>query len=174
MRADALFSMSFQGSPRFRAINGRRAACLALLTFTVPLGLLWRLAPLHLPQCAFKYGGSALWAIAVYWTCAIFLPRRSSVRLAFIAATLSLAVELIKLVYWSPLDRFRETLPGKLLLGRPLLRLAQSPRTGPPSQWSPAWISGSVAPGSRKGWVPRKEAGRNTLGAATNPPFQVR
>ncbi len=78
----------------------------------------WRLAPLHLPPFAFKYGGSALWAIAVYWTVAIFLPRTSPVRLAFAAAIVAVAVECFKLVRSPSVDYFRETLAGKLLLGR--------------------------------------------------------
>ena len=101
-----------------RSDLSRRILCLTLLACTVPLGLFWRLAPLHLPPFAFKYGGSVLWAVAVYWAVAILKPRSSSTRLALAAATSALAVELLKLVYWSPLDRFRETLPGKLLLGR--------------------------------------------------------
>jgi hypothetical protein len=85
---------------------------------TVPLGLAWRLAPLHLPPFAFKYGGSALWAIAVYWTLAFFLPRHRPAALALFAALTALAVELFKLVRLDTVDRFRSTLAGKLLLGR--------------------------------------------------------
>lgn len=96
----------------------RRLICLGLLCITVPVGMAWRLAPLHLPPFAFKYGGSALWAVAVYWLVAIARPRWSSRRLALTAAAIALLVELFKLVYWPPLDRFRHTLAGKLLLGR--------------------------------------------------------
>ncbi len=100
------------------SIQPRRLACLLLLSVTVPIGMAWRLAPLHLPPFAFKYGGSALWAVAVYWTVAIFLPRTSPVRLAFAAATVAVTVEIFKLVRSPGLDHFRETLAGKLLLGR--------------------------------------------------------
>ncbi len=110
--------MNLSGWTPSRAVNPRRAACVALLAFTVPLGLAWRLAPLHLSPFALKYGGSALWAVAVYWVIAALQPRWNSVRLAFTAALSALTIELIKLVYWPPLDRFRETLAGKLLLGR--------------------------------------------------------
>lgn len=99
-------------------LGSRRRACLVLLACTLPLGLAWRLAPLHLPPFAFKYGGSALWAVAVYWVVALLLPGRSMGRLAVTAALVALTVELAKLIYWPPLDRFRETLAGKLLLGR--------------------------------------------------------
>jgi hypothetical protein len=101
-----------------RRTGDRRWRSAGLLLLTVLLGLLWRLAPLHLPPFAFKYGGSALWAIAVYWVLAAILPRRPSVFLALVASAIALAVELFKRVYWPPLDHFRETLAGKLLLGR--------------------------------------------------------
>lgn len=96
----------------------RRLACALLLAITLPVGMAWRLAPLHLPQFAFKYGGSALWAIAVYWVVAILLPRRRPAVVGLISAGVALSVELFKLVRVPALDSFRETLAGKLLLGR--------------------------------------------------------
>ena len=96
----------------------RRLLCLLWLAAILPLGLVWRLAPLHLPQFAFKYGGSALWAIAVYWIVAFFNPRRSRAVLAWVTAGIAAAVEFFKLVRNPILDSFRQTLPGKLLLGR--------------------------------------------------------
>ena len=76
------------------------------------------MAPLHLPPVAYKSGGSALWAMAVYWTMTALAPRLRPVLLALAATLISLGVELLKLVYWPPLDQFRETTAGKLLLGR--------------------------------------------------------
>ena len=96
----------------------RRLACLVLLTVTLPVGIAWRMAPLHLPSFAFKYGGSALWAVAVYWVAAFLLPHWRARRLAITSALVALGVEIGKLIFWPPLDRFRETLAGKLLLGR--------------------------------------------------------
>ena len=96
----------------------RRTVCAVCLATTLPLGLAWRLAPLGLPPFAFKYGGSALWAVAVYWVWAFLLPRTRATRLAELAALTALVVELCKLIDWRPLGRFRETLAGKLLLGR--------------------------------------------------------
>lgn len=90
-----------------------------LLTAAVPLGLVWRLAPLHLPPFAFKYGGSALWAAAVYGVVGLLAPEPlSPARTAAAAAWVAVGVEAFKKLYWPPLDRFRETLAGKLLLGR--------------------------------------------------------
>lgn len=96
----------------------RRLVCLVLLAVTLPVGIAWRMAPLHLPPFAFKYGGSALWAVAVYWAVALLLPRVRPPQLAIAAALVALGVELGKLLFWPPLDHFRETLAGKLLLGR--------------------------------------------------------
>jgi hypothetical protein len=99
-------------------VRQRRFQAFGFLAAAIPLGLSWRLAPLHLPPFAFKYGGSALWAIAVYWLVAWIKPRWRVTRLALTAAAVSLGVELLKKVYWPPLDHFRESLAGKLLLGR--------------------------------------------------------
>ena len=101
-----------------RSFWPRRLACIGLLAVTLPLGIAWRMAPLHLPPFAFKYGGSALWAAAVYWVVALASPRWRVLRLAIVAALAAFGVELGKLLYWPPLDRFREALAGKLLLGR--------------------------------------------------------
>ena len=99
-------------------IMPRRLACAAMLALTIPAGLIWRLAPLHLPPFAFKYGGSALWAMAVYWVVALLLPTRRPASLAAVAAVVTTAVECFKQVRSPGIDAFRATLPGKLLLGR--------------------------------------------------------
>lgn len=96
----------------------RRRTCAVLLIVTMASGLVWRLAPLHLPAFAFKYGGSALWAMAVYWVVAILLPRKPIALLALIAGVIAVGVECFKQVRSPSLDHFRETLAGKLLLGR--------------------------------------------------------
>ncbi len=96
----------------------RRLACLGLLAATLPTGLAWRFAPLHLPPFAYKYGGSALWASAVYWLVASCRPLWRSAAVARTAATFSIAVECFKLVRAPALDHFRATLAGKVLLGR--------------------------------------------------------
>ena len=100
------------------SVTGRRLACLLLLAVTLPTGLAWRLAPLHLPQFAFKYGGSALWAAAVYWLIGFLLPRRHPRVLALLAAVAAAGVECFKRVQYPALEAFRSTLAGKLLLGR--------------------------------------------------------
>lgn len=96
----------------------RRGLAAISLSVLLPLGLLWRLAPLHLPPFALKYGGSALWAAAVYWVVVAFLPRWPTTRVTVIALLTATAVECLKRLYWPPLDHFRGTMAGKLLLGR--------------------------------------------------------
>lgn len=89
---------------------------LALLAATCAAGLLCRFAPLGLPPFWVKYGGSALWALAIYWLVSASTARLS--RAACLAGTIAAAVEFAKLLAWPPLDAFRLTFAGKLLLGR--------------------------------------------------------
>lgn len=85
---------------------------------TILAGLILRFAPLHLPYFLWKYGGSALWAVTVYWLLASLLPRARPRTLAILAAILSLVVEFSRLIPSPTLEAFRLTLAGKLLLGR--------------------------------------------------------
>jgi hypothetical protein len=116
MRASAAAAAEYAGGET--GIRRRRLVCVEMLAFTVPMGLAWRLAPLHLPAFAFKYGGSGLWAVAVYWLFGLIRPRWTAGKLAICAGISAFGVEFFKKVYWGPLDRFRESLAGKLLLGR--------------------------------------------------------
>lgn len=74
--------------------------------------------PLGLPPFWFKYGGSALWAMALYWLIAACLPRLGSGWLAGIAAAAAAGIEFSRLWNQPSLDAFRLTLGGRLLLGR--------------------------------------------------------
>jgi hypothetical protein len=98
--------------------NHRRVLSVGLMLVSIAAGLFWRLAPLHLPWFAYKYGGSALWAIALYWLIAATRPRLKSLPLALIACAIAALLEFSRLYHLSPLDAFRLTLTGKLLLGR--------------------------------------------------------
>ena len=53
----------------------RSITSLILLLITIPVGLAVRLLPLGLPWILYKYLGSALWAIALYWFLAALLPK---------------------------------------------------------------------------------------------------
>ena len=96
----------------------RRVTYAVLLLITIPVGLAWRMAPLGLSPFWFKYGGSALWAMALYWLLAVCLPRLSVVGLAFLAGAVAAVVEFSRLWRVPAVDAFRLTLAGRLLLGR--------------------------------------------------------
>jgi len=96
----------------------RRLRCASLAGLTVLAGLVWRLAPLGLPPFLFKYGGSALWAVMVYWLLAAMFPRLASLKLAIAACGFAAVVELSRLHHSPAEDAFRRTLAGHLLLGR--------------------------------------------------------
>ncbi len=96
----------------------RRGHYTLLLLITVPVGLAWRMAPLGLSPFWFKYGGSALWAMALYWLIAVCLPRLSAAGLACLAGVVAAVVEFSRLWHVASVDAFRLTLAGRLLLGR--------------------------------------------------------
>jgi hypothetical protein len=92
--------------------------CLAIAAILIPIGVAWRMAPLHLPQFLYKYGGSVLWAAMVYWLAAAMLPRSRPGAVALLAAAIAALVEFSRLLHIPALDAFRLTLAGKLILGR--------------------------------------------------------
>jgi hypothetical protein len=89
-----------------------------LVVVTVFAGLSTRFAPLGLPHFVVKYGGSALWALMIYWIVSTIRPTRRIAAIAFFAASIATTVEFAKLIHFPALDAFRSTLPGILLLGR--------------------------------------------------------
>jgi Protein of unknown function (DUF2809) len=96
----------------------RRVTYAVLLLITIPVGLAWRMVPLGLSPFSFKYGGSALWAMTLYWLIAVCLPRWSAVGITCLAAVVAAVVEFSRLWRVPALDAFRLTLAGRLLLGR--------------------------------------------------------
>jgi Protein of unknown function (DUF2809) len=89
-----------------------------LLLVTIPLGLAIRLLPLHLPWFLYKYLGSALWAAALYWLLSALLPKLHPRTVAAIAILIATLLELSRLIPIAPIDAFRLTFAGKILLGR--------------------------------------------------------
>jgi hypothetical protein len=98
--------------------TNRRLLCLVLAILTIAAGLLLRLVPLGLSLSIYKYGGSALWAVMVYWLVALAFPKLSPLKIAFLAALIAASVEFFRLYHTPALDSFRLTLAGRLLLGR--------------------------------------------------------
>jgi hypothetical protein len=96
----------------------RSITSLVLLLITIPLGLAVRFLPLHLPWFLYKYLGSALWAIALYWLLAALLPKPHPRALAALAIIIATLLELSRLVPIAPIDAFRLTFAGQILLGR--------------------------------------------------------
>jgi hypothetical protein len=96
----------------------RSLTSLFLLLITIPTGLAVRLLPLHLPWFLYKYLGSALWAIALYWFLAALLPKLRPKAIAALATTIATLLELSRLIPIAPVDAFRLTFAGQILLGR--------------------------------------------------------
>ena len=96
----------------------RSLTTLALLLTTIPLGLAVRYLPLHLPWFLYKYLGSTLWAAALYWFLATLLPKLRPLAVASLAIAIATLVELSRLIPIAPIDAFRLTLAGQILLGR--------------------------------------------------------
>lgn len=96
----------------------RRLFSATIAVLLIPMGIAWRMAPLHLPPFFYKYGGSVLWAAMVYWIVAALLPRLRPITLGALAGSLTAVVELSRLYHAPALDAFRLTLAGKLILGR--------------------------------------------------------
>jgi Protein of unknown function (DUF2809) len=92
--------------------------CALLLLITIPVGLAIRLLPLGLPWFLYKYLGSLLWAVALYWFLAALLPKLRSRTIAALAITTATLLELTRLIPIAPVDAFRLTFAGKILLGR--------------------------------------------------------
>ncbi len=96
----------------------RSLTSLIFLLITIPLGLAVRLLPLGLPWFLYKYLGSVLWAAALYWFLAAILPKLRPQAIAALAATIATLLELSRLIPIAPVDAFRLTFTGKILLGR--------------------------------------------------------
>jgi len=59
-----------------------------------------------------------LWALAIYWFVSALLPAGRLPAGVLLTGLIATAVEFAKLCHWPPLDTFRATLAGVLLLGR--------------------------------------------------------
>ena len=85
---------------------------------TIAAGLALRMVPLGLPGSLVKHGGSALWALMIFWLVSTAFPRWPRIQSALVAIGIAFAVELSQLYHAPWLDAFRLTRPGALLLGR--------------------------------------------------------
>lgn len=91
---------------------------MVLIVMTMIVGLAIRFAHLGLPASIVKYGGSALWAMMIYWIASSILTSWRVKYLALFAGSMATLVEFFKLYHALSPDAFRRTLAGMLLLGR--------------------------------------------------------
>jgi hypothetical protein len=96
----------------------RSLTALVITLITIPIGLAVRLLPLGLPWFLYKYLGSILWAVALYWFLATLLPKLRPPALATLAIIIATLLEISRLIPIAPIDAFRLTFAGKILLGR--------------------------------------------------------
>jgi hypothetical protein len=89
-----------------------------LIVITMIAGLAIRFAHLGLPASIVKYGGSALWAMMIYWIASSILPSWRAMHVALFSGGLATSIEFLKLYHAPDLDGFRHTLAGQLILGR--------------------------------------------------------
>jgi hypothetical protein len=133
------------------AKSPRRLASAAAVLVLIACGLLWRRPELGLPASVAKYGGSILWGAMMFFVIAALLPGRDIRRIAVLAAIIAALVEASQLIHIVPLDQFRSTVIGALLLGRTF------------SWWDIAsyWLGIAVAclaTFAIVGWVQRRKA----------------
>lgn len=96
----------------------RRRIYLGVTVATVAAGLTVRFAPLGLPWFVMKYGGSALWAVMIYWVLRLVWTSSSAAAPALVAGVIATLVEFSRLYHSAWLDAFRASLAGAVLLGR--------------------------------------------------------
>ena len=89
-----------------------------LIVTTMIAGLAIRFAHLGLPASIVKYGGSALWAMMIYWIASSILPSWRAEHVALLGGGIATSVEFFKLYHAPVLEAFRHTIAGVLILGR--------------------------------------------------------
>lgn len=95
-----------------------RLRCFLLALVVIAAGITLRSSLFHWLPFIPKYGGDALWTVMFFLLAGALFPRLSTWRVALLAIGISLAIEFFKLYHQPELDRFRETLAGRLTLGK--------------------------------------------------------
>jgi hypothetical protein len=90
---------------------------LALIALVIPLGLGSRRYAYALPGFIATYAGDTLWALAAFLGFGVILPRASTLRVALLAMSFSVAIELSQLYHAPWIDSIRHTTLGGLILG---------------------------------------------------------
>ncbi len=87
------------------------------LALVLGAGLLWRSRYLPMPPFLSKYGGDALWALAVFLGAGLCFRHASTWRITLIALGFAWGIEFSQLYHAHWLDQLRSSLPGRLILG---------------------------------------------------------
>ena len=87
----------------------------------IALGLLSRRHPDFLPAALGKEPGDALWALMVFCGFGVLYPKLPATFNALAAFTFSCAIEFFQLYQAPWIESIRDTLPGRLILGRGFL-----------------------------------------------------
>ncbi len=87
------------------------------LVLVLGAGLLWRSHYLPLSPFVSKYGGDALWALAVFLGAGLCFRHASTLSLGLAALGFAWGIEFSQLYHAPWLDQLRWSLPGRLVLG---------------------------------------------------------
>jgi hypothetical protein len=100
-----------------RARRRNRALWIVLILLTVALGLGSRRYAASLPGVVAAYAGDTLWATVAFLGIGLLLPRASTWRVALLAMSLSVLVEVGQMFHAPWIDSIRRTRLGGLILG---------------------------------------------------------
>ena len=92
-------------------------ARLALILLTTSLGIGSRRFASHLPDFLAAYAGDTLWALAAFLGFGLVRPRASTWRVALLAISFSVVIEVSQLYHAPWIDSIRRTTVGGLVLG---------------------------------------------------------
>lgn len=87
------------------------------LLLVLGAGLLWRSRYLPLSPFLSKYGGDALWALAVFLGAGLCFRYATTWRITLIALGFAWGIEFSQIYHAPWLDQLRSSLPGRLVLG---------------------------------------------------------
>lgn len=90
---------------------------IVLMATVIVLGLGSRRYSQYLPGFVAAYAGDTLWALAAFLGFGLVLPRASTSRIALLALTFSVLIEISQLYHAPGIDSIRHTTLGGLILG---------------------------------------------------------
>ena len=88
-----------------------------VLVLVLGVGLLWRTRYLSLSPFLSKYGGDALWALAIFLGAGLCFRHTSTLQATLIALGFAWGIEFSQLYHAPWLDQLRSSLPGRLVFG---------------------------------------------------------